>query len=98
MSDPIALWRAEHTNFATLLCLLECELERFHKGEPPDYDLMLDIMFYMTHYPDVSHHPKEDLAFARIREREVTARPIVDERPRRTFASANSPDALSGAE
>jgi hypothetical protein len=27
---------------------------------------MLDIMFYMTHYPTLLHHPKEDLAFARI--------------------------------
>ena len=39
---------------------------------------MLDIMFYMTHYPDVLHHPKEDLAFAKIRAREVSARPLVD--------------------
>jgi hemerythrin-like domain-containing protein len=79
MSDPVALWRAEHANFATLLDLLEGELERFHKGEPPDYELMLDIMFYMTHYPDVLHHPKEDLAFARIKEREVSVRSMVDD-------------------
>lgn len=79
MSDSIALWHAEHANFATLLGLLEGQLDRFHKGEKPDYELMLDIMFYMTHYSDVLHHPKEDLAFARIKEREVNARPLVDE-------------------
>ncbi|HEY1436514.1 MAG TPA: hemerythrin domain-containing protein [Casimicrobiaceae bacterium] len=79
MSDSIALWHAEHANFATLLDLLEGELDLFHKGGSPDYELMLDIMFYMTHYPDVLHHPKEDLAFARISEREVNARPVVDE-------------------
>ena len=55
------------------------EFDRFHKGEAPDYELMLDIMFYMTHYPDVLHHPKEDLAFARIAERDADARPIVDQ-------------------
>jgi hemerythrin-like domain-containing protein len=75
----IALWHAEHVNFATLLDRLEAELERFHKGEAPDYELMLDIMFYMTHYPDVLHHPKEDLAFARIKERQVEAGAIIDE-------------------
>ena len=75
----IALWHTEHVNFATLLNRLEAEIERFHKGESPDYELMLDIMFYMTHYPDVLHHPKEDLAFARIKERQVEARAIVDE-------------------
>ena len=78
MSDPIALWHTEHVNFATLLDLLEVQLDRFHRGEPPDYELMLDIMFYMTHYPDVLHHPKEDLAFAKITERDASARPVVD--------------------
>jgi hemerythrin-like domain-containing protein len=79
MPDTLAQWHAEHVNFARLLNLLETELELFHSGESPNYELMLDIMFYMTHYPDVLHHPKEDLAFARIKEREVSARPIVDE-------------------
>lgn len=77
MSDPIALWHTEHVNFVTLLDLLEVELDHFRRGKAPDYGLMLDIMFYMTHYPDVLHHPKEDLAFARIAEREASARPAV---------------------
>jgi hemerythrin-like domain-containing protein len=73
MSDPIALWHTEHVNFAALLDLLDAQLDRFHRGEAPDYELMLDIMFYMTHYPDVLHHPKEELAFERIAARDVTA-------------------------
>lgn len=79
MSDAIARWHAEHANFARLLKLLEGQLDLFHKGESPDYEMMLDIMFYMTHYSDVLHHPKEDLAFARVKEREETARAVVDE-------------------
>jgi hemerythrin-like domain-containing protein len=78
ISDSIALWHTEHVNFATLLDLLEGQLELFQRGQQPDYELMLDIMFYMTHYPDVLHHPKEDLAFARIKKREVSAGPIID--------------------
>jgi hemerythrin-like domain-containing protein len=78
MSDPIARWHDEHVNFAALLSLLEAHLDRFHRGEAPDYELMLDIMFYITHYPDVQHHPKEDLAFARIAERHPPSRPIVE--------------------
>ncbi len=78
MSHPVSLWHAEHANFATLLDLLEGELDHFHRGQAPDYELMLDIMFYMTHYPDVLHHPKEDLAFAKIAERDEGARPLVD--------------------
>ena len=78
MSDAIAHWQAEHANFAKLLGLLEGQLDLFHQGESPDYEMMLDIMFYMTHYSDVLHHPKEDLAFARIKEREDGARKLVD--------------------
>jgi hemerythrin-like domain-containing protein len=94
MSDPIAFWRAEHANFAMLLDLLEGELERFHKGEPPDYELMLDIMFYMTHYPDVLHHPKEDLAFAWIKDREAGAAPTVDQLTAQHFRLKEHGDAL----
>jgi hemerythrin-like domain-containing protein len=79
MHDVIALWHADHVNFGKLLNLLEDQLELFHAGGSPEYGLMLDVMYYMTHYPDVSHHPKEDLIFARIKEREGGARPIVDE-------------------
>ncbi len=79
MTDHFARWRAEHINFAKLLDLLEAQLDRFHKGEAPNYSLMLDVMYYMTHYPDLFHHPKEDLAYARIREREERAAAVVDE-------------------
>ena len=78
MSDPIALWRAEHVNFASLLDILERQLDLFNRGKPPDYGMMLDIMFYMTHYPDVLHHPKEELAFARLKEREPGSGTILD--------------------
>jgi hemerythrin-like domain-containing protein len=32
----------------------------------------------MTHYPDVLHHPKEDLAFARIAERHFAAQSTIE--------------------
>jgi hemerythrin-like domain-containing protein len=79
MHDVIALWHADHVNFARLLNLLEDQLELFHAGGSPQYELMLDVMYYMTHYPDVLHHPKEDLIFARIKERAGSAGPTIDE-------------------
>src|SRR4030095_7642126 len=78
MSDTLAQWHDEHVNFGKLLDLLERQLDVFHAAETPHYELMLDIMFYMTHYPDVLHHPREDLAFACIRERDKSAAAIVD--------------------
>ena len=79
MPDTLALWHADHVNFAKLLDLLEDQLELFHEGGSPEYELMLDIMYYMTHYSDVLHHPKEDLVFAKVKEREKSAGPKVDE-------------------
>jgi len=67
MANSLAQWHAEHVNFGKLLDCLETQLELFHDALTPHYELMLDIMFYMTHYADVVHHPKEDLAFARIK-------------------------------
>jgi hemerythrin-like domain-containing protein len=78
MPHTLTLWQAEHVNFARLLDLLERQLASFHEGASPDYELMLEIMYYMTHYPDVVHHPKEDLVFARIRERDPSARATID--------------------
>jgi hemerythrin-like domain-containing protein len=79
MPDTLSKWHTEHVNFAKLLNLLDAELDLFHKGESPNYELMLDIMFYMTHYPDVLHHPREDLAFAKIKTRDKSAGATVDE-------------------
>ena len=79
MSDILAQWHTEHVNFAKLLNILEAQLNLFHEGERPNYELMLDVMFYMTNYPDVLHHPREDLAFARIRELDAGTAPLVDE-------------------
>ena len=66
MAEPIAAWHADHVNFVRLLDLLEQQLAAFHAGEQPDYALMLDIVSYLRHYPDRSHHPREDVAFARL--------------------------------
>jgi len=65
MAYRIARWLEDHANFARLLDLLQGELESFHWAGKPDHRLMLDVMTYMTQYPDKFHHPAEELAFAK---------------------------------
>ena len=79
MTNTLAQWHAEHVNFAKLLDILEAQLDLLHRGDSPHYELMQDIMFYMTHYPDIVHHPLEDVAFARIKVREQSAAATIDE-------------------
>jgi hemerythrin-like domain-containing protein len=70
MAEPIAIWHADHARFAHLLDLVERELAAFHTGGRPDYALLLDVVHYLRHYPDRFHHPREDVAFARLVERD----------------------------
>ena len=70
MAEPLAVWHAEHVNFVRLLDLLETQVAAFHRGERPNYDLMGDIVYYLRSFADRVHHPREDVAFARLAERE----------------------------
>jgi hemerythrin-like domain-containing protein len=67
MADILDDLREDHRNMAILLNLLERETERIRKGEKPDFELIHDIMRYMTVYSDAVHHPKEDLLYAAIK-------------------------------
>ena len=69
MIDPISAWHEEHVYFNQLLRLLQREVDVFHHGGRPNYDLMLDIISYLRDYSDQYHHPREDEAFARLAKR-----------------------------
>ena len=66
MANPIAAWRAEHAYFKQLLDLLRKQVDVFHTGERPNYELMIDIIAYLKDYSDKVHHPREDVAFVRL--------------------------------
>jgi hemerythrin-like domain-containing protein len=66
MTGATTHWHAEHGNFSRLLSLLETQVAVFHDGGKPNYDLMIDIVSYLRHFPDRVHHAREDAAFARL--------------------------------
>lgn len=68
----------DHVNIAKLLSLLEDEIEKFDAEQNPDYQCMTDIMRYMTHYPDMHHHPNEELIFSRLAERSPSSHEDID--------------------
>lgn len=68
LADILSELREDHRNIAIMLDLLERETERIRDGEKPDYELIHDIMRYMTTYSDAVHHPKEDILYSAIRE------------------------------
>ncbi len=77
MSDSIAYWHTEHSNFAHLLDVFERSLAAFGADAPPDYELMLDIVEYLRHFPDRYHHPREDAAFAHLEKHAPKLAPVL---------------------
>jgi hemerythrin-like domain-containing protein len=63
----------EHRNIEMLLTILERELEIFDRGSRPDYEVIRAIISYFELYPDVYHHPQEDLVFAKLKFRDPAA-------------------------
>ncbi len=58
--------RTDHRNVTILLNLLDREIAEAGDLNDPDFELMRDIMLYMTVYLDAVHHPKEDLVYSAL--------------------------------
>lgn len=69
MSGAIEQLKRDHANMRHLLGILESELEKYQKGQVPDFDLLLSIMDYTRNYPDRCHHPNEDRIYDRLVDR-----------------------------
>jgi hemerythrin-like domain-containing protein len=70
LADLLDDLHEDHRNMAIVLGLLERQVEHIREGAMPDYELICEIMRYMTVYSDAVHHPKEDLLYAGMRAEE----------------------------
>ena len=73
MTEAIRVLRREHANMAALVKTLEWQLAEFEAGGTPDYDVIRSVIDYFLSFPDLYHHPKEDLVFGRLKERAPAA-------------------------
>ncbi|MBB4396647.1 hemerythrin domain-containing protein [Bradyrhizobium sp. ERR14] len=73
----IDLLLREHRNIDLLLAALQRELEIFEKGIRPDYEVIRAIISYFEVYPEVYHHPQEDLIFSKLKACDPDAAAIV---------------------
>ena len=73
MKDPTPILmtelREDHVNMSLVLDLLQDCVDQTEAGENPDFELVNDVMHYMTVYPDAVHHPKEDVVYAELQSR-----------------------------
>jgi len=61
---------SEHRYIASLLDTLQEQAEKLVPGKIADYHLLLDVVDYLTHYPDQYHHRREDLLFNMLQRRD----------------------------
>ena len=73
--------REDHRNMAMVLDLLDDAVQQASSGGDPDFELIDEIMRYMTVYPDAVHHPKEDIVYAQLRDKRPDLAEDLDDVP-----------------
>jgi len=67
----------DHRNLRLLLDIVEEEMDAYREGCVPDFDLLRMVAEYTLHYPDLVHHPRENVIFEQLRVRDPGAREIL---------------------
>jgi hemerythrin-like domain-containing protein len=67
----------DHRNMRQLLRILEEEIEAYNSRGSGDFDLMKQILEYTLHYPNLIHHPREEMLFRRLVERDPASKGLV---------------------
>ena len=70
MSDTLFLLRLEHGNLSKLLGLIEEQVAAADAGAPMDTDFLSLAWEYFSDFPDLIHHPKEDLVYELLSRRD----------------------------
>jgi hemerythrin-like domain-containing protein len=67
----------DHRNLRLLLDMAEEETTAWRDGRVTDFDLLRMIAEYTLHYPDLVHHPKENLVFERLLMHDPGAKAVI---------------------
>jgi len=73
MPDTLFLLRLEHGNQSKMLGLIDEQLAGAGAGERLDGELLGLVSEYFSDFPEQCHHPKEDLVFRRLGDRDPDA-------------------------
>jgi len=61
--------RREHASMARLLNALERQVKAIEGGGEANFHIVASILDYYLSYPDLCHHPKEDMIFSKLKAR-----------------------------
>lgn len=69
----------DHTHLTKVFNILDQQVELIANNGDPDLFLMADIAHYIQNYPDLIHHPKEDIVFNVFKKRASKGLDIVEQ-------------------
>ena len=78
LPDAVVTLSDEHRYMSLLLDTLAAHIEMPDPGGTSDYYLLQDIVRYMHEYPDVAHHPTEDVMFTLLVKRDPSVKNDVE--------------------
>ena len=78
MNKTLDLLRQEHINISRLLDVLDSQTRLLEENGQADLQLIADIIEYIMNYPDLYHHPREDLIFELLRHKDKEIVPVID--------------------
>ena len=73
MSAAMEILDQDHRNLERLLNALERQVFHHEQSEETDFDIIKAVVDYCLTYPDLCHHPKEDLVLRQLRIRRPDA-------------------------
>jgi hemerythrin-like domain-containing protein len=65
----MTILRCEHRSIEFLLDILEWQTDLIEKTGDPNLPLIAEIIDYFRSYPDIYHHPKEDIVLRQLHKR-----------------------------
>ncbi len=68
----------DHRNFARILKFMESQIDKIENEEQVNLAAISEAMKYVTDYQDVVHHPKEDILFDLLRDRDESKKKVID--------------------
>lgn len=69
----------EHREMVLVLNVIQLQIDAVLSAQFSDHELLRDAVYYMTQYPDLFHHVKEDFVYRRLRQRDPNTRALVRE-------------------
>ncbi|HEY9035604.1 MAG TPA: hemerythrin domain-containing protein [Pseudomonadales bacterium] len=68
----------EHRYMARIFEAFKEQMALLAEGQSADYNLMYDVMHYISHFPENVHHPREEIVFRKLMEREPDMKQMIE--------------------